>query len=535
MVRISICLWNLILKGADAMSFQKNDQMIWSVDSISESADVLVYMMSSDGPNDLPVSCPDAIRVAVDQMKERGQWGAKSGEVSVLPTYGLVTPLALALCGTGAIADSNGSLLPLVSRKQNVEQAMAMLVKALSKRKLGNVQIIWANAFQQCPVEEIPVMMEAARIGWKLGHFQLGTYAKDAKTPFEFQLVNVNVPCSYNLVDESFKQSIQMAWDRAGIVAESVCEARELVNKPGNLLVPEGIAKYAEQLGESFATLQVHVLREEELLAKGMGAILAVGQGSVNPPRMIVIRYHGDPESSEWTGIVGKGITFDTGGISLKQAKGMEEMIGDMGGAAAVLGTMQSIAQLKPTVNILGIIATAENMPGGNAYKPGDVVTSYSKRTIEVLNTDAEGRVVLADAITYAKELGATRLVDLATLTGAILVALAHEATGAVTNNQELLDSLTRASEWTGEHVWQLPVYQAYKDMLKSDVADLKNATGPHAGSITAGLFIGTFAENTPWVHLDIAGTSWLDRASGVNPKGGTGVMIRTLVHWLTT
>lgn len=275
------------------------------------------------------------------------------------------------------------------------------------------------------------------------------------------------------------------------------------------------------------------MLDEREIELKGMGGLQAVGKGSVNPPRMIAIRYQGTNQWENVVGIVGKGITFDTGGISLKRAPGMEDMISDMGGAAAVLGVMEALGRLRPRINVVMLIPSAENMPAGNAFKPGDIITSLSGRTIEVLNTDAEGRVVLGDAITYAREWGAERIIDVATLTGAVLSILGDVATGAVTNDEGFLTELLEASRLSGEQIWALPVYPEFREMLKSEVADIRNAAGRYGGATTAGLFIGEFAEGLPWIHLDIAGTAFLSKERGVNPKGATGVMVRTLLEYL--
>jgi len=314
--------------------------------------------------------------------------------------------------------------------------------------------------------------------------------------------------------------------------AESVCLARDLTNLPGNMLVPDDLSKAAVSVAAKHG-FESSVLDERQLEELGMGGLLAVGQGSAHPPRLVVIRYQGREQWEDVIGLVGKGITFDTGGISLKRRAGMEEMISDMAGAAAVLGVMNALGRLKPAVNVVMVIPTAENMPGGSAFKPGDVIRTYSGRTIEVLNTDAEGRVVLADGMTYAREQGATRLIDVATLTGAVLTAFGDVATGAVTNDDAMLEEFVLASKRSGEKVWPLPAYKEFWDMLKSDVADVKNSTGSRGAAITAGLFVGTFAEGLPWIHLDIAGTAFLAKERGVNPKGATGVMVRTITEWI--
>ncbi|WP_232231493.1 leucyl aminopeptidase [Paenibacillus sp. HW567] len=308
--------------------------------------------------------------------------------------------------------------------------------------------------------------------------------------------------------------------------------ARNLTNLPGNQLTPSALAAAAIEIAERHG-FPAEVLDEREIEQKGMGGLLAVGKGSIHPPRMIVIRYQGTGQWENVTGIVGKGITFDTGGISLKRAPGMENMISDMGGAAAVLGVMEALGTLRPRINVVMVIPSAENMPAANAFKPGDIVTSLSGRTIEILNTDAEGRIVLGDALTYALDWGAERIIDVATLTAAVLSTLGDIATGAVTNNELFMETFMAASRRSGERVWQLPVYPEFHEMLRSEVADIRNTAGRYGGATTAGLFIGEFAEGLPWIHLDIAGTAFLSKERGVNPKGATGVMVRTLLQYL--
>lgn len=320
--------------------------------------------------------------------------------------------------------------------------------------------------------------------------------------------------------------------ERGQAFGEATNLARNLINIPGNLLTPSELAMAAIEIAERH-NLPAEVFDEREIEQKGMGGLLAVGKGSINPPRMIVIRYQGTGDWDNVIGIVGKGITFDTGGISLKRALGMEDMISDMGGAATVLGVMEALGRLRPQINVVMVIPSAENMPSANAFKPGDIITTLSGRTIEVLNTDAEGRLVLADALTYAREWGAERMIDVATLTGAVVSILGDIATGAVTNDEEFMQEILEASRRSGEKIWQLPAFSEFREMLKSEVADLRNTAGRYGGGTTAGLFIGEFAEGLPWVHLDIAGTAFLSKELGVNPKGATGVMVRTLLEWM--
>jgi leucyl aminopeptidase len=317
-------------------------------------------------------------------------------------------------------------------------------------------------------------------------------------------------------------------------IARGAILARDLANQPGNALVPAGLAEVAEQLGTRF-NFDVLVLGLDELIAQGFGGIVGVGKGSANPPRFIVIEHGSQHKGSTPTiCLVGKGITFDTGGISIKPADSMELMKMDMGGAAAVLGTMQVVGELQLPLHIVGLIASAENMPSSTAYKPGDILKTLSGKTIEVINTDAEGRIVLADALFYAQRYEPAGIIDLATLTGAINVALGSHAIGAISNNDELVRRVLEAGEATGERAWQLPLWEPYREMVKSDIADVRNSTGRPAGAITAGAFLNAFVGDYPWVHLDIAGTAWTDaKPRAYTPKGATGVGVRLLVQLL--
>lgn len=305
--------------------------------------------------------------------------------------------------------------------------------------------------------------------------------------------------------------------------------ARKLVNAPANYMTPTDLAAAAKEVALRYG-MEFSVLERDEMEKLGMGALLAVAKGSDQPPKMIVIKYRGQEKWENVLSFVGKGLTFDSGGISIKPASNMHEMKMDMGGAAAVLGAMEVIGALKPDVNVMAVIPSTENLINGSALKPGDVITSLSGKTIEVRNTDAEGRLILADGITYAKQLGADYLVDVATLTGAVIVALADITTGAVTNDEEFVEDVLMAAGEAGELLWRLPNFDPYKEMLRSsDVADLNNSPGREGGCITAGLFVGEFAGETPWVHLDIAGTGWAKKSNDYGPKGGTGSMVRTL------
>ena len=324
----------------------------------------------------------------------------------------------------------------------------------------------------------------------------------------------------------------QSTVDHAAITADGINLARELVEMPANDLGPEEFAMRATQEGAQ-AGLEVEVLDENALDEMGAGAILAVGQGSVRPPRLVRLSWV--PENSDNTDhlfLVGKGITFDTGGLSLKPANSMEKMKYDMGGAATMLGAITAIGRLKPFVRISCLLVMAENMPSGTATRPGDIITAMNGKMIEVINTDAEGRLVLADALTYATRLGATHIINAATLTGAVSVALGNIRVALLSNNKALSDAIAMQGRDCGERFWPLPMDPEYLEPMKGDMSDLRNAaSNRRAGTITAGKFLEQFVDNTPWAHLDIAGTAWIDKVQPHCGKGASGIAVRTLVH----
>jgi leucyl aminopeptidase len=319
---------------------------------------------------------------------------------------------------------------------------------------------------------------------------------------------------------------------RGTIVGEAVNTARRLALTPSNDMTPTHLAAQAKDVAQRFG-LDFHVLDEEQMHAKGMGALLSVSQGSDEPATLSVLSYRGDPSSSELLALVGKGITFDSGGISLKPPENMHEMKYDMSGAAGVIATMSAIAQLKPKINVIGLAPASENLPGGRATKPGDVVRAMNGKTIEVINTDAEGRMALADALCYARELGATRLIDCATLTGACVVALGHTASGTMSNNEAFAARFLDVVKDCGERYWPLPLYEDFATQIKSDIADLKNSGGRPGGCETAGKFLENFVAGLPWIHLDVAGTAYLDGESPFQAKGPTGTPVRALVAFV--
>ena len=324
--------------------------------------------------------------------------------------------------------------------------------------------------------------------------------------------------------------------ERGRIVGESVNFTRDLANEPGAYMTPTIMAERAQSIANEFG-LEIDVLDRDRAEAEGMGAFLSVARGSEEPPKLMVLKYTpeggGAGTDGELLALVGKGITFDTGGISLKPGENMELMKYDMSGGATVLGVMRAVAQLKPSIPVLAVVPSTENMPSGKATKPGDVVRAMTGKTIEVINTDAEGRLILADGIAYAKKLGATRIIDLATLTGAVSIALGDVNTGIMGTDQKLIDEFIEAGKEVGEKFWQLPLDKEYTKQIKSDIADIKNVGGRKAGTITAAAFLKEFADGTSWAHLDIAGTAWGDEAKPFRSKGPTGIAVRTLIHFI--
>lgn len=317
--------------------------------------------------------------------------------------------------------------------------------------------------------------------------------------------------------------------EKSRVIGEAANMARTLANEPGNRLTPTVFAERAEQVAREHG-LSIEIMDEDEMQARGYGAILGVSRGSEEPAKLVTIRYEGG-ESAPTVGLVGKGITFDSGGISIKPADRMHLMKTDMSGAAAVLGAMQAIAQLRPDANVVAVLCLSENLPGGTAMKPGDVLVAGNGMTIEVINTDAEGRLVLADGLAHARSQGATHLVDVATLTGACVVALGTITTGVFGSSQPWIDLLLAAADHTGEKMWQLPLSPEYREQMNSEIADIANAGGREGGAITAAAFLKEFAGDSPWVHLDIAGTARNAKDVPYMSKGPTGVAVATLTR----
>jgi leucyl aminopeptidase len=360
-------------------------------------------------------------------------------------------------------------------------------------------------------------------------NFESDKYKTDKKGDKSVESV---VLAGYN---ETSKAAGEKGLARGRIIAESQNFTRDLVNEPANKLTPKILAEKAQAMAREVG-LAVEILDEQKIADLKMGALLSVAQGGPEPPRVMVLTYVPPiaKPGAPVIGLVGKAVTFDTGGISIKPADGMEKMKYDMAGGGAMLGVMRAIALLKPAVKVICVVPSTENMVGGKAQKPGDIQTAMSGKTIEVLNTDAEGRLILADGITFAKQLGATHLIDAATLTGAIVVALANINAGVFGSDQAFTDKLLASSKAAGEKMWQMPIDEDYREFIKGSVGDIQNiGSGKGGGAITGAMFIKEFTGDTPWIHLDIAGTAWNDDQKPWAAKGATGSAVRTLVHLL--
>ncbi len=453
----------------------------------------------------------------LEELNASGEFSGKPGELAILHlSSGLASGLAskrLVVVGGGKRDGFDSAAL---------RKAVASASRSL-KQKGVKTLAWWIGA------GSAPGLIEAAIEGGILGNYEVDVHKTSSKDSKSLDSFSVAVP--------ELSGSIQSAFARGNILAEAQNFTRTLANEPANLMTPAILADRARAMCAEFS-LDCEVLDQDRMRQLGMGSLLGVAQGSAEPPALIIVRYKpvryrpaAPPSSSDHLGLIGKGVTFDTGGVSIKPADGMEKMKYDMSGGAAVLGAMRAIAQLKPAIPVTALVPAVENMVGSKAQRPGDIVTSLAGKTIEVLNTDAEGRLILIDALTYAQRLGCTHLVDAATLTGAIVVALGHVNIGAFTNNDALLGRVMASAKAEGEKAWQMPMDDEYKDLLKSPFADLANIGGRPGGAISAAWFIREFAGDTPWVHLDIAGTAWLDDAKPFMPKGPTGVCVRTFAN----
>jgi leucyl aminopeptidase len=469
-------------------------------------------------PQPVLLTSDEAVRAAAASVLSSGEYKAGTNEAVLLHAPAGLKAKRLLIVGLGkktkatvhAVRNAAGTAV-----RHTKPRAIRELTFALPEAPQDLGLTLPANACTRAAVE-----------GAFVGDFDADTYRSERKD------VSVH---SFTLTapGAADQAAIRTAFNEGAIIGESQNFARTLVNEPGNKLTPTVLGQRAAQMS-SETGLNCEVFSTDKLHELKMGAFWSVSQGSAEPPALIVMKY--EPEGvtdGPVLGLVGKGITFDTGGISIKPADNMEKMKYDMAGGAAMIGAMRAIALLKPEVRVIGIVCAAENMPDGKAQKPGDVQTAMSGKTIEIINTDAEGRLVLADGITYARSLGATHLIDAATLTGACVVALGMINAGAFSNDDATIEKFQAGLATSGEKFWRMPLADEYYDMIRSDIGDIKNTGGRWGGAITAAEFLHAFAEDTPWIHLDIAGLAWIEDNKPFIAKGPSGVAVRSILEWV--
>jgi len=486
---------------------------IGDITKIEAGAIVVSFLEGMKHPEEKLVTIDKALDRAISQLISQGEIKGKLNEVTIVHSLGRLPATRVVVVGLGKRKELN---------QDKIRGAVAETCRRLQQKGIDNIATIAHGA----GIASISLESAAQAVteGALLGVYSFRKHiTKEAEYGEIKQLLIVGS-------DKAELPLLVQGSNKGKILAEATNLARDMVNESANFMTPKHMAEMATKLAETYG-LEVSVLEQEQMQELGMGGLLGVAQGSQQPPKFIVLHYKGKDSAETDVALVGKGITFDSGGISIKPSEGMGEMKGDMAGGAAAMAAISAIAQLKPKINVAAIIPATENLPSGKALKPGDILTAMNGKTIEIISTDAEGRLILADALSYAKKLGAKFMVDVATLTGACRVALGDVYSGAFSNNQGLMDKVIAAGAEAGELIWQMPMHEQYKEQIKSDVADIKNVGGKWGGAITGAQFLAEFVGDIPWVHLDIAGTSLSEKEQGYLVKGATGVPVRTLVN----
>jgi leucyl aminopeptidase len=484
---------------------------VGDISQIGADAIVVNLFESAEQPSGATSAVDKALNGAISSLIARGEIRGKFGEVSIVHTFGKLPAGIVAIAGLGKRQDFN---------VDKVRGVTGEFCRALRKLNCHNI----ATILHGTGIGGIELQTSAQAIieGALLGLYSFTRYKKSEYEDIEEMLV---------VIREGNKvPMLEAVVGKGKLVAEATNLARDMGNEPANYMTPSQMAEMAKEIASKH-NLEFRVFDREDMEAMGMGTLLGVAKGSNQPPKLITLAYRGDERSEKALGFLGKGITFDSGGISIKPSEGMDEMKDDMAGAAAVMTAVAAIAQLKPKINVTAIVPATENLPSGTALKPGDVLRAMNGKTIEVISTDAEGRLILADALSYARKLGLSPLIDLATLTGACRVALGMFYSGLFGNDQSWIDKVLKAGQRTGEKMWQMPMPDEYKEQIRSEIADIKNTGNRYGGAITAALFLAEFVDNTPWVHLDIAGPRLSHKESGYIVKGATGFGVRTLVE----
>lgn len=480
-----------------------------------EAAEILVFYLYEDMRimSEALAHCNKALHNSISELIKKKEFSAKLNKTMVLPTYGKIPAKRVLLVGLGKKKEVT---------LDKIRQAAGITTSTVRDMGISEGTTVTDSLDIFIPPSEwCQAYVEGALLS--LYKYQRYKYISPEER-HELKMLTLLVSRKDTLT------TIHDAVKYGKIVADAVCFTRDLINTPSRDKTPAILADHAVKMAKE---LDIHykVMSSPELKKLGMGGLLGVAQGSAQSPKFIILEYNARTKGQDTIVFVGKGITFDSGGICLKQAKDMDQMKSDMSGAAAVMGAMMAVSKMKVPQHIIGLIPCTENMPGGSAMKPGDVITFHSGKTAEVTNTDAEGRLILADALAYAGSYHPQAVIDLATLTGSCVVALGTVVTGMMGNNEELKKRVRIAGERSWERVWELPLWEEYQEQIKSDIADMKNVGGPYGGAITAACFLSKFAEKYPWVHLDIAGTAWCEKNGAYTQKGASGVGVRLLVQ----
>lgn len=486
------------------------------VDTETTDALVLLFCEGEGLPKEDEAILDRALGGALRELLQSKEFDGKAGEVVLFHTQGKIPAKRLILVGLGKKHELG---------LDQIRQAMGHAVKRVRHAKSGAFTVALPSAVPHgvSPIDVGQTMTEGAI----LGSYQFTAYRSDAQTAKDVKAMTILAPQKDRL--RQLSEGIR----RGVATAEATVFVRDLCNHPSNVMTPTRVANEAKTVAKE-AGVNLKILEQKEMEKLGMGALLGVAKGSHEPPKFIILQYHGAKNKNDRPVVlVGKTITFDTGGISLKPAENMEQMKADMTGGAEVLAAMRAAARLKLPLNLISILPAAENMPGGRAMRPGDVVKTLSGKTVEVQNTDAEGRLILSDGLAYATRFKPAALIDIATLTGACVVALGQFAIGMFGTDAALKEAIRKAGLCAGERVWEMPLWEEYFEQLRSDVADMRNIGGRGGGMITAALFLSKFVDDAPWVHLDIASTDWSERERAYIPKGPTGIGTRLLIQFL--
>jgi len=484
-----------------------------NIAEIKADAIIVNHFEGLEHPEGVTASLDKTLGGAISQLMAQGEVKGKLNEITIVHSLGKLPAARVVVTGLGKQSELS---------KDKVRGAVAETCRLLRQKGVASIATIAHGAGIAGISPEAAA--QAVTEGALLGTYSFRRHITKEAEYGEIKLLTIVE------ADKTRLSRLEHGCHKGRVLAEATNLARDMVNEPANYMTPTHMAETAARLAKDYG-LKLTVLEREQMQELGMGALLGVAQGSRQPPKFIVLHYRGTDSKETDVALIGKGITFDSGGISIKPSAKMEEEKGDMAGGAAVIAAIGAIAQLKPKINVMAVIPATENLPGDSALKPGDILTAIDGETIEIISTDAEGRLTLADALGYAKKFEAKLIIDVATLTGACRAALGDVYSGAFGNNQGLVGKVIAAGAEAGELIWQLPMHEQYKEQNKSDIADIKNVGGKYGGAITAAQFLAEFVGDTPWVHLDIAGTRLSEKEQGYLVKGATGVSVRTLIN----